>query len=189
MSHVVAGTLKHRCATSPPRHRGTQLVRAAVARITTPCCPTTTCIPNPLWSARELRARVVSVRRETADTATIEIKPGWGFSFDYQPGQYLGIGVAVGGRWIWRSTPHFGPEIAERDQTVSITVKGNAGAFSSHLVTGIEPGTIVLSPRPAGEFVRPAAAQTPVSSPPVAASRRSCRCGPSPIAGNTPTSS
>jgi ferredoxin-NADP reductase len=23
------------------------------------------------------------------------IKPGWGFSFDYQPGQYIGIGVLM----------------------------------------------------------------------------------------------
>ncbi len=31
------------------------------------------------------------------------IKPGWGFSFDYEPGQYIGIGLLVDGRWRWRS--------------------------------------------------------------------------------------
>jgi ferredoxin len=33
----------------------------------------------------------------------VTIKPGWGFSGDYQPGQYLGIGLRVGGCWHWRS--------------------------------------------------------------------------------------
>ncbi|GAB09973.1 NADPH oxidoreductase [Gordonia araii NBRC 100433] len=140
------------------RHRGTNWVRAAVARITTPLLPDDYLhLANPLWSARELRGRVVSVRRETADSATIEIKPGWGFSFDYQPGQYLGIGVDVGGRWIWRSySLTSAPERAERTQTVSITVKAMPEGFlSSHLVKGLKPGTIVRLAAPAGEFVLP----------------------------------
>ena len=45
----------------------------------------------------------LEVRRETVDSATLVIKPGWGFSFDYQPGQYVGIGVLIDGRWRWRS--------------------------------------------------------------------------------------
>ena len=47
--------------------------------------------------------QVVEVRRETVDSATLVIKPGWGFSFDYDPGQYIGIGLLVDGRWRWRS--------------------------------------------------------------------------------------
>ncbi|GED99506.1 ferredoxin reductase [Gordonia crocea] len=140
------------------RHRASQWVRAAAARITTPLLPDDYLhLANPLWSARELRGRVVSVRRETADSATIEIKPGWGFSFDYQPGQYLGIGVAVGGRWIWRSySLTSAPDLAEQQQTVSITVKAMPEGFlSSHLVTGLKPGTIVRLAAPAGEFVLP----------------------------------
>ncbi len=50
---------------------------------------------NPLWSARELRGRIVEVRPETSDSATLVIKPGWGFGFDYRPGQYIGIGLLV----------------------------------------------------------------------------------------------
>ncbi|BBY57011.1 hypothetical protein MSAR_01470 [Mycolicibacterium sarraceniae] len=30
------------------------------------------------------------------------IKPGWGFSADYRPGQFVGIGLRVDGRWHWR---------------------------------------------------------------------------------------
>jgi stearoyl-CoA 9-desaturase NADPH oxidoreductase len=40
---------------------------------------------NPLWSARELRGEIVAVEPETDDTATVIIRPGWGFSGDYQP--------------------------------------------------------------------------------------------------------
>ena len=140
------------------RRRGTHWVRAAVARITTPLLPDDYLhLANPLWSARELRGRVVSVTGGTADSATIEIKPGWGFSFDYHPGQYLGIGVDVGGRWIWRSySLTSAPAIAERTQTVSITVKAMPEGFlSSHLVTGLKAGTIVRLAAPAGEFVLP----------------------------------
>ncbi|PKZ64993.1 stearoyl-CoA 9-desaturase, partial [Gordonia terrae] len=69
------------------RSRGSQWVRAALTRITTPLLPDDYLhLANPLWSARELRGKVVSVTRETEDTATIRIRPGWGFSFDYAPG-------------------------------------------------------------------------------------------------------
>lgn len=58
---------------------------------------------NPLWSARELRGRIERVVPETEDAATLVIKPGWGAKFDYEPGQYIGIGVEVDGRYHWRS--------------------------------------------------------------------------------------
>ena len=68
-------------------------LRALVGRITTPLLPDDYLkLANPLWSARELRGRVVEVRRETEDSATLVIKPGWGFTFDYQPGQFVTIG-------------------------------------------------------------------------------------------------
>ena len=100
-------------------------------------------LANPLWSARELRGRVVEVRRETADSATLVIKPGWGFSFDYQPGQYIGIGVLMDGRWRWRSysltsTPEKSGSAGAR--TIAITVKAMPEGFlSTHLVDGLRP--------------------------------------------------
>ncbi len=86
------------------RHPGWHALRKIAARITTPLLPDDYLhLANPLWSARELRGRILQVRRETEDSATLVIKPGWGFSFDYQPGQYIGIGLPVNGRWRWRS--------------------------------------------------------------------------------------
>jgi stearoyl-CoA 9-desaturase NADPH oxidoreductase len=142
------------------RHPGWHALRKIAARITTPLLPDDYLhLANPLWSARELRGRIVEVRRETEDSATLVIKPGWGFGFDYQPGQYIGIGLLMDGRWRWRSysltsspaTPGPGSP-----RTVTITVKAMPEGFlSTHLVAGVEPGTIVRLAAPQGNFVLP----------------------------------
>ena len=140
------------------RSRGSQWARAALTRITTPLLPDDYLhLANPLWSARELRGKVVSVTKETEDTATIRIRPGWGFSFDYAPGQYIGIGVLMEGRWAWRSYSLTStPDSSANDKTISITVKAMPEGFlSSHLVNGLRPGTVVRLAAPRGEFVLP----------------------------------
>ncbi|MFL1599617.1 ferredoxin reductase [Gordonia amicalis] len=140
------------------RSRGAQWVRAAVTRITTPLLPDDYLhLANPLWSARELRGKVISVIRETEDTATIRIRPGWGFSFDYAPGQYVGIGVLMEGRWTWRSYSLTStPDTSANDKTIAITVKAMPEGFlSTHLVNGLTPGTVVRLAAPRGEFVLP----------------------------------
>lgn len=146
------------------KHPGWHALRKIAARITTPLLPDDYLhLANPLWSARELRGRVVAVRRETEDSATLVIKPGWGFSFDYQPGQYMGIGLLVDGRWRWRSysltsSPAESPGSSRRGRprTVTITVKAMPEGFlSTHLVAGVAPGTIVRLAAPQGNFVLP----------------------------------
>ena len=131
-------------------------MRAVAGRITTPLLPDDYLqLANPLWSARELRGRVVEVRRETVDSATLVIKPGWGFSFDYQPGQYVGIGLLVDGRWRWRSYSLTSSPV-KSDRTITITVKAMPEGFlSTHLVGGVAPGTIVRLAAPQGNFVMP----------------------------------
>lgn len=138
------------------RHPVRHVLRKLAAGITTPLLPDDYLqLANPLWSARELRGRILEVRRETEDSATLVIKPGWGFSFDYQPGQYIGIGLLVDGRWRWRSysltsSPAAGARI------VTITVKAMPEGFlSSHLVAGVAPGTIIRLAAPRGNFVLP----------------------------------
>ncbi|OBI87000.1 ferredoxin reductase [Mycobacterium asiaticum] len=142
------------------KHPGWHALRKLAARITTPLLPDDYLqLANPLWSARELRGRILDVRRETEDSATLVIKPGWGFSFDYQPGQYIGIGLLVDGRWRWRSysltsSPAAGTSGLTR--TITITVKAMPEGFlSTHLVAGVEPGTIVRLAAPQGNFVLP----------------------------------
>ena len=125
-------------------------------RVTAPLLPDDYLkLANPLWSARELRGRVIEVRRETEDSATLVIKPGWGFTFDYQPGQYVGIGLLVEGRWRWRSYSLTSSPVST-SRTISITVKAMPEGFlSTHLVGGVAPGTIVRLAAPQGEFVLP----------------------------------
>jgi stearoyl-CoA 9-desaturase NADPH oxidoreductase len=140
------------------RHPGWHALRKVAARITTPLLPDDYLhLANPLWSARELRGRILDVRRETEDSATLVIKPGWGFSFDYQPGQYMGIGLLVDGRWRWRSySLTSSPATSASARTVTITVKAMPEGFlSTHLVAGVEPGTIVRLAAPQGNFVLP----------------------------------
>ncbi|MGH3559920.1 MAG: ferredoxin reductase, partial [Mycobacterium sp.] len=137
-------------------HPGWHALRRVAARITTPLLPDDYLhLANPLWSARELRGRVLQVRRETHDSATLVIKPGWGFSFDYQPGQYIGIGLLVNGRWRWRSYSLTSSPVTG-GRTVTITVKAMPEGFlSAHLVAGVAPGTIVRLAAPQGNFVLP----------------------------------
>jgi ferredoxin-NADP reductase len=134
-------------------------LRSAAGRITSPLLPDDYLhLVNPLWSARELRGKVVEVRKENEQAATLVIQPGWGWSPDYRAGQYIGIGTRVDGRWHWRSySLTSAPTVAGRGVgTVSITVKAMPEGFlSGHLVNGLEPGTIVRLAAPQGSFVLP----------------------------------
>ncbi|MBS9534847.1 ferredoxin reductase [Mycobacterium sp. M1] len=153
------GDTKRPTVVGADRHPGWNAVRRIATRITTPLLPDDYLrLANPLWSARELRGRVLAVHRETEDSATLVIKPGWGFHFDYAPGQYIGIGLLVDGRWRWRSYSLTSPPTTEpgRSRTITITVKAMPEGFlSSHLVDGVDPGTIVRLAAPQGEFVLP----------------------------------
>ncbi len=126
------------------------------ARFTTPLLPDDYLqLINPLWSARELRGRIERVIPETDDAATVIIRPGWGWSYTYQPGQYVGIALSVNGRWHWRSYSLTSPP-KRVQKHIAITVKAMPEGFlSGHLVRGVAPGTIVRLALPQGEFVLP----------------------------------
>jgi ferredoxin-NADP reductase len=109
---------------------------------------------NPLWSTRELRGRVESIDHETADAATVLIKPGyrWG---GHLPGQYLRIGIDIRGVRHWRAySLTSDPE--RSDGLISITVKNvDEGKVSPYLVRRGRPGTIVSLGGVEGEFILP----------------------------------
>jgi stearoyl-CoA 9-desaturase NADPH oxidoreductase len=130
--------------------------RAAATRFTTPLLPDDyLTLVNPLWSARELRGRVVSVTPEGEDAATLVVEPGWGWTFTHAAGQYIGIGVEIDGRFVWRSYSLTTPPSRDGRRLV-VTVRAMPEGFASrHLVHGVEPGTIVRLAPPAGEFVLP----------------------------------
>jgi stearoyl-CoA 9-desaturase NADPH oxidoreductase len=141
--------------------RRVELARRLAGRMTTPLLPDDYLhIFNPLWSARELRGKIIEVIPETEDAATLVIKPGWGWNVPYRAGQYIGIGVQLGGKWHWRSysisSASADHAVRPRGGRLTITVKAMPEGFlSEHLVRGLVPGTIVRLARPQGEFVLP----------------------------------
>jgi stearoyl-CoA 9-desaturase NADPH oxidoreductase len=131
-------------------------VRQAGSKLTTPLHPDDYLrLVNPLWTTRELRGRIERVIPETEDAATLVIRPGWGWRYQHRAGQYVGIGIPVDGKFQWRSYSVSSPPTRSR-RTITITVRAMPeGMLSSHLVNGLEPGTIVRLALPEGDFVLP----------------------------------
>ncbi|MCW2757119.1 MAG: Oxidoreductase FAD-binding domain protein [Nocardioidaceae bacterium] len=107
----------------------------------------------PLRSGAPLRGRIEEVHPETADAATIVIRPGADWA-GHVPGQYLRVGIDVDGVRLWRAySLTQGPRT---DGRISITVKAVPdGKVSNHLVHASRPGTLVHLEQAAGEFVLP----------------------------------
>src|SRR4051794_39593610 len=152
---IVFGTAIARSRTSVKKTGGPP--KGFAARFTTPLLPDDFLqMLHPLWSTRELRGRVEKVVKETETAATLVIRPGWGWSFDHQPGQYVSIGVDVDGKWIWRSYSLTTPPSKNDKGHIAITVKAMPEGFmSKHLVDGVAAGTVVRLGLPEGEFVLP----------------------------------
>lgn len=109
---------------------------------------------SPLRRGADLRGRVVSVDAETADAATVRIKPGRGWQA-HRPGQYIRIGVDVDGIRQWRAYSLTSVRDAA-DGLLSITVKAIPdGKVSQHVVRALQPGTLIHLDQAAGEFVLP----------------------------------
>ncbi|TYL49739.1 ferredoxin reductase [Nocardioides sp. BGMRC 2183] len=103
--------------------------------------------------ADQVKGRIVEVRPETAEAATIVIKPGRDWS-GHIPGQYVRVGVDVDGIRLWRcySLTH-GPR---PDGRISITVKAIPdGTVSQHLVRRARAGQMLHLAQAEGEFVLP----------------------------------
>src|SRR5205814_9603443 len=109
---------------------------------------------NPLWSARELRGRVEAVQPETADAASLVIRPGRGW-VGHRAGQYVRVGVDIDGVRYWRTYSLSSPP--ERgDGCFTITVKAvPQGLVSEHLLRRVAPGAILRLAPAEGRFVRP----------------------------------
>jgi ferredoxin-NADP reductase len=116
---------------------------------------------HPLWSSRELRGRVERVVHETADAATLTIRPHRGWP-GHEPGQYLRIGVDVDGVRHWRAYS-LTSAAGRADGCLSITVKHvTDGVVSPYLVRRARPGTIVTLGGVEGTFGLPADTRAPL---------------------------
>jgi ferredoxin-NADP reductase len=109
---------------------------------------------NPLWSTRELRGRIERIEPETADAATVLIRPGYEWQ-GHRPGQYLRIGVVVDGVHHWRAYS-LTSDPGRADGCIGITPKlVDAGVVSPYLVRGARPGDLVRLGGVEGTFVLP----------------------------------
>ncbi|MEO7069686.1 MAG: ferredoxin reductase [Nostocoides sp.] len=108
---------------------------------------------NPLRTGADLRARIVSVTPETADAATITLRPTRAWR-GHRPGQYVRIGIDIDGVRHWRAYSLTHAPTA--DGTISITTKAIPdGLVSNHLVRGARPGTMVMLDQATGDFILP----------------------------------
>ncbi len=136
--------------------RGTYAARQPRAGWPTPRSPRSTSTTSSTSSTRcargaDLRGRIVEVRSETAQSATLVIKPGRDWA-GHVPGQYLRVGVDVDGVRLWRtySLTH-GPRA---DRCISITVKAiPGGVVSNHLVSRVRAGQMIQLGQAEGDFV------------------------------------
>ena len=129
----------------------------AAARFTTPFLPDDyLTLVNPLWSTRGLRGRVEAVLAETADAATIVIRPGRGWT-GHRAGQYVRVGLDLDGVRHWRTYSLTSP-VSRTDGRFTITVKAIPdGLVSNHLVRAAQPGDVLHLEAAQGDFVQPEA--------------------------------
>ncbi len=122
--------------------------------LTTPLVPTDYLdLVAPLSNPAQLRGKVVAVRPETRDAATLVIRPGRGWD-GHTPGQYVRIGVDIDGVRQWRTYSLTGPMV---DGCITVTVKAIPdGLVSNHLVRSLKAGTVLHLDQAAGDFVLPA---------------------------------
>jgi stearoyl-CoA 9-desaturase NADPH oxidoreductase len=107
---------------------------------------------NPRWSTSEPHAKVVGVRRETADTTTLLLRTGSAHPV-HRPGQFVGIGTRVDGVWHWRT---YSVTSRPADPRLAITVTALPGGTVSGVLAHRTPvGAWLRLGPPAGEFVLP----------------------------------
>jgi ferredoxin-NADP reductase len=107
---------------------------------------------NPVWSTTEPAARVVGLRRETADTTTLLLRPG-PRRRRHRPGQFVGVGTRLDGVWHWRT---YSVTSRPDDRLVAVTVTAvEGGTVSGALAHRTPVGTVLRLGPPAGEFVLP----------------------------------
>jgi len=142
--------------TTAPRPTLTGALRGRLLKLaeraTTPLVPADYLdVIDPLRSGATLRGRIMAIHPETADAATITIKPGRDWR-GHLPGQYVRIGVDVDGVRQWR-TYSLTSDTSRADGHISITVKAiPGGGVSEHLVRRAAVGTVVQLDQATGDF-------------------------------------
>ncbi|KUJ40360.1 MULTISPECIES: ferredoxin reductase [Streptomyces] len=135
--------------------RLTDRILSAAVWLTTPLGPDDYFgLVDPLLSARHPAGRIVAVRPEGPDAATLVIRPGRGWA-GHRAGQYLPVGVELDGVRHWRTYSLTSPP-GRPGTPLTITVKADPrGRVSPRLVHHIPPGTVLRLGPAQGDFVLP----------------------------------
>jgi ferredoxin-NADP reductase len=148
--------------TAPVRPTRRPGLLRSLAALTTPLLPDDyLAVVNPLWSSRELRGRITKVTPETADSASLTIRAGRGWTAAVA-GQWVRIGIQIDG--IWQSRTYSVTSVCDgRTDEFTVTVKAiEGGRVSPYLVHRTCPGTEVRIDAPQGEFCLPPVLARPV---------------------------
>ncbi len=109
---------------------------------------------NPLWSAKEVRARVDAVQHLTADSVTLTLTPNSNWQ-GFVPGQYVQLTVSINGKLHTRC---YSPanSLYRKDGSIELTAKAHADGFvSRYLRDAVRVGDVVTLSQSGGEFALP----------------------------------
>jgi stearoyl-CoA 9-desaturase NADPH oxidoreductase len=109
---------------------------------------------NPMLVRREIRGVVTDVRRQTADTVTLTIRPSRAWR-GFRAGQYVRVSVDIDGV---RRTRCYSPACSQHraDGRLELTVKADPhGLVSRHLYRTADRGTVLGLSLPDGRFTMP----------------------------------
>ena len=156
-SRTTSNPPRHNTNNSPRRATRTSLRRAArklTSTFTTPLRPADYAnLFNPL-RGREIRGRIQSISHH-GDLINLTLTPGPGLPTTFHPGQFIGLGVLINGRWQWRC---FSITDAPRPHLTSLSLGIKPvpdGAVSTHVSTHAKPGDIIRLTAPGGDFFLP----------------------------------
>jgi ferredoxin-NADP reductase len=107
---------------------------------------------RPALTVNEARASVQAVRRQTARSVTLTLRPNAAFQ-GFRAGQFVRVGVEIDGV---RRTRCYSPACSERADLLELTVTTHPdGLVSRWLRERLVPGTIVHLGEASGSFVLP----------------------------------
>jgi ferredoxin-NADP reductase len=109
---------------------------------------------RPTWTLHEARGEVLAVRRPTAGSVTLTVRPNGAWT-GARAGQFVTVAVAIDG--VRHARP-YSPAGAEGAREIELTVKAHhEGLVSRHLYAHARPGMVLGLSAAAGDFVLPAA--------------------------------
>lgn len=128
---------------------------ALLEAVTWPCGPDRYLeLVNPLWSLREVRAKIVDVRRPAVGSVTLLLRPNRNWQ-GFRAGQHVALTVDVGG--VWR-TRCYSPACSGHrpNGLLELTVAVEPGGLvSRYLHADAQPGTVVRLSQAQGHFTLP----------------------------------